>query len=194
MTAWTRDDLPEEWRQVVGYEGIYEVSNRGRVRSVDREVTSTSGQRYVVPGQSRKITVRKDGRHTVSLCRDGAHVYRNVHKLVAEAFIGPCPEGALVLHFDDDRSNNHVENLRYGTHGDNRFDSVRNGTHAWASKTHCPRNHAYSGANLRVTGGARYCVSCVRARGRVGKNPTLRPHFDDIADSIYRTLSIQEGA
>ena len=50
-----------------------------------------------------------------------------VHHLVAQAFIGDRPEGQLVLHWDDDKRNNNVENLRYGTHKENIADAYRNG-------------------------------------------------------------------
>lgn len=50
-----------------------------------------------------------------------------IHKIVAELFIGPCPEGQLVRHLDDNRENNHVSNLTYGTYSDNTQDAIRNG-------------------------------------------------------------------
>jgi len=67
-------------------------------------------------------------------------------------------------HWDDDPANNRLENLRWGTRSENRKDSVRNGTHNMASKTHCPQGHPYTAGNTYVyPGGNRACNECRRA-------------------------------
>ncbi|MGI9368366.1 MAG: HNH endonuclease, partial [Ruegeria sp.] len=55
-----------------------------------------------------------------------------VHALVLAAFVGPCPDGMHVLHYDDDAQNNNLDNLRYGTIAENKADAVRNGLHPGA--------------------------------------------------------------
>lgn len=90
-----------------------------------------------------------------------------VHILVAEAFIGPRPKNADVCHYDDDKSNNAVENLRYGTRSENVHDSVRNGTHPGARKTHCLRGHEFTQQNTSIASrgdGTTYrrCKACMR--------------------------------
>jgi hypothetical protein len=65
---------------------------------------------------------------TVVLCRDGKHVTMNVHRLVLEAFVGPCPEGMEGCHNDGIRTNNRLENLRWDTPKNNQADRVKHGT------------------------------------------------------------------
>lgn len=132
------DSLPGEvWRPVVGYEGHYEVSNLGRVRSLRRRVQVLS--RWGTP-TSREYPARvlaqdvDRGRHSygrlrVSLCHEGAQKSRLVHQIVAEAFIGPRPSGHEVAHNDGDAANNRATNLRYATPYDNTQDKHLHGTH-----------------------------------------------------------------
>jgi len=120
----------ELWRWVPGYEGSYEVSNRGRVRSVDRLVSYYNWRAKSVIAHKVKGRLLQPGRAshgylTVSLGRGNS---KTIHSLVAEAFIGPKPEGCEILHDDGSRDNNHVSNLRYGTRSENNLDSIRHGT------------------------------------------------------------------
>lgn len=114
----------EEWRPIPGYEGRYEVSSEGRVRSWARKDgphlrrPSTGDQRY----------------HSVTLCRDGRHEQRAIHTLVALVFIGPRPEGMEVRHLDGNSHNNRAANLTYGTHAENMLDQRRHGTHRWSKR------------------------------------------------------------
>jgi hypothetical protein len=111
------------WRYVPGYETQYLVSESGHVYS-------TLSEKLLRPGTA------SNGYLTVSLRRK-SHC---VQHLVAAAFLGPRPEGALVLHCDGDRTNNCVANLRYGTASDNRKDAEMHGT--------VPRGTAYASAKL----------------------------------------------
>jgi len=118
--------LSGEWRDVVGYEGLYEVSNHGHVRN----------RRGLV----LKPDVTKSGHHRVNLyIAVGQMRHFQVHRLVARAFIG---ESELdVLHWDDVPSNNHVINLRYGTDSENWYDAARNGKRRL--ENFCLRGHDY---------------------------------------------------
>lgn len=118
----------EQWRDVPGFEGRYQVSDEGRVRSVDRRV------RLVVHGLETTRLARgrvlrpARGTHgylTVVLGRDGGT--KHVHQLVALAFIGPRPPRADVAHNDGSRTNNHAGNLRYASRAENNEDKVRHG-------------------------------------------------------------------
>jgi hypothetical protein len=119
----------EIWRAVPGYEGLYEVSNLGRVQSLDRRIElggNGYGGSYVKPGRILRHLINTHGRHQVTLCRDGRQRLYLVHRVVAQAFIGHCPDGLCVLHWDDDPDHNHLSNLRYGTLSENQYDRYRN--------------------------------------------------------------------
>lgn len=157
----------EEWKPVVGYEASYEVSNRGRVRSVERVVMRSNG----LPQRWRERILRlgphKAGYLQVSLWFGGVERKRMVHRLVMEAFVGPCPEEHEVCHGDGDPKNNCIENLRYGTHSENMFDKVKHGRHHGSRRTHCLRGHLLGKANLvpsSLARGQRSCLACSRAR------------------------------
>lgn len=152
--------MDEEWKAVPGYEGLYEVSNFGRVRSHDQVVNRKNGP---VNWKGRVLKPQKGskGHYGVNLHRDGKSKTHYIHRLVAESFI-PNPEGhPLVRHLDDVKTNNHVSNLAWGTHSDNARDAIRNGRdyNRQRSKTGCPKGHLYSGTNVR---GARICRECRR--------------------------------
>jgi hypothetical protein len=123
------DTEPEEWRQMVGYEGRYEVSSHGRVRRC---------------GSDHVLAQQLDGndRPTIRINRDGKKRTERVHQMVAAAFIGPRPDGLVVCHRDDDNQNNYWRNLLYDTQLGNiqqRNDRGRTakggGTHAKAKLT-----------------------------------------------------------
>ncbi|WP_341266958.1 NUMOD4 motif-containing HNH endonuclease [Gordonia malaquae] len=137
----------EEWRPIVGLEGTHEVSSLGRVRSLDHTVVSKAGR--VIRRRSRiyKLTPNIFGYPQANL----AMKKYLVHHLVAEAFIGPRPDGMSVCHQDDVKDNNRASNLHYGTTSENIRDCVRNGHHTNANKTHCPLGHEYAGANVIVS-------------------------------------------
>lgn len=104
----------EEWKPVVGYEGLYEVSSLGRVRSLDRYVKNNYSY-WLRKGKVLSPEKNKDGYLLVSLCCNGKRYLRTVHRLVAEAFI-PNPDNLPeVNHINEDKSNNRVENLEWCT-------------------------------------------------------------------------------
>lgn len=149
--------MSERWLPVPGYEGMYSVSDQGRVRSLDRTVNGRS-----LRGQLRKPTCDPRGRRVVSLSRDGKSRYFFVHRIVLEAFVGPRPPGMECCHFNDDRSDNRLENLRWDTSSSNRLDAVRNGKHHEARKTRCDKGHEFTEDNTgtRTDNGGRYCRTC----------------------------------
>lgn len=116
----------ERWKPVVGYIGLYSVSNHGRVKSLPRKVPHPRGD-LLIQGRMRKQTVGTHGYPVVSLSRKGKVQVFTVHSLVAKAFLGPCRKGHEVLHLDGDPTNCNVSNLRYGTHLENSQDTVRHG-------------------------------------------------------------------
>lgn len=159
----------EEWRSIPGYETSYEVSSRGRVRSLDRVVTDRRGRRHPKLGRVlTPVTNPVSGKLSVKLGKSNTKM---VHILVLEAFVGPRPNGLCGLHWDDDPSNNCVDNLRWGTRSANMHDKVRNGRHHNAIKTTCKYGHPLSGENLSIdTLGKRVCRTCQRDRMRKYRN------------------------
>ena len=116
--------MSEVWHPVSRHDG-YEVSNYGRVRSLDRLVGSRWGKPRRFPGKILVPIQIKSGYLRVKL--GGGHNGIGIHILVAEAFIGPCPEGKQVRHWDGDPTHNRVGNLLYGTVSDNAQDRIRHG-------------------------------------------------------------------
>lgn len=164
--------MTEEWRPIIGWEGFYEVSNLGRVRSVTRTVRvhckDKADHERTYIGNVLMGGVLPSGHRFVNLRRPGMRAARSmlVHQIVAEAFISARPHGLEVRHFDGDPSNNDVTNLRWGTRSEQRLDDVRNGVHFQARKAHCPKNHPYDGENTyRPPTGGRECRAC-RAESR----------------------------
>lgn len=156
--------MKELWRPVVGYEGYYEVSDQGRVRSVVRR--AANGR--VWPSVVLKRPTHPSGYLQVHLSRANSRRTRWVHLLVLTAFAGPAPAGLEALHHDGDRSNARLENLKWGTRSENMLDQVRHGTHPFASRTHCPKGHPYDESNTYHAPGYvhRKCRTCMRAANK----------------------------
>ena len=112
------NDLPgEEWRDVIGYEGLYQVSNYGRVKSFHNNGVRTLNPSFAdYPGY-----------YVVNLTKNGKQQTQYVHILVAQAFI-PNPENkSYVNHIDGDKLNNCLENLEWTTPTENSRHAWRNG-------------------------------------------------------------------
>jgi hypothetical protein len=120
-------DLPDEvWKDVVGYEGRYQVSNMGRVKRLPRVVKQARGER-LLEERIQKQTPLKSGHLHANLRRNSETHTVLIHRLVLEAFVGPCPCGFECCHEDDDSVNNILTNLYWGTRKDNIGDRRRNG-------------------------------------------------------------------
>jgi hypothetical protein len=116
----------ETWRPVLGYEGLYEVSSFGRIRSSARQGT---------PGKTLIGVINRVGYVVVALWKENRQSTRTVHRLVLEAFAGPCPEGHECRHLDGSRTNNKLANLTWGTSRENSQDAYTHGTLARDGET-----------------------------------------------------------
>jgi hypothetical protein len=171
----TDDD--ERWLPVLGYEGTYEVSNLGRVRSVDRVIDQGNCVRW---HRGRLLKPARTGPYPHVFLRtnkwpNSATRTARLHRLVAEAFLEPPPDSTWeVCHNDGDPLNNRAENLRWDSRSENQLDKVRHGTHWQAAKTHCKRNHEFTPENtIRVqqtrngrVSHQRQCRKCQRIRAQ----------------------------
>jgi len=153
------DSTSERWLPVVGYEGLYEVSDRGRVRSLPR-YNPRGGPQGGQILQGRPLS--GSGYLRVYLCKGGSRRDWRIHRLVLLAFVGPCAEGHVVRHLDGDPARNWLTNLAYGTYSENSYDTVRHGRHHNASKTSCDWGHEFTTKNTRIDRrtGHRHCVQC----------------------------------
>lgn len=109
----------EQWKDVVGYEGLYKVSNMGKVYSYPKTWKAGFGATVGHKGKERKVSLGKNGYLNLLLNKDGKEKYHSVHRLVANAFI-PNPNNLPVVnHIDENVTNNCVENLEWMTQKDN---------------------------------------------------------------------------
>ncbi len=114
------------WKDIPGFEGFYQVSNYGQVRSLDREVSRPDGRTQIYKGIVRKQTII-DGYLRVTLSRDGKSRLFRVHRLVLMTFVGACPSGMECCHSNGNRMDNHLSNLYWGTKVDNWKDRKEHG-------------------------------------------------------------------
>lgn len=130
----------ETWKDVEGCEGAYQVSNWGRVRSLDREVPHSSGGLARLRGRILKPQRGGAGYLHVTLRGDGEWSHVDIHRLVLDAFMGPAPDGHECNHIDGDKANNHIDNLEWVTHGANMRHAFRSGLHPSKGEAHhCAR-------------------------------------------------------
>jgi hypothetical protein len=106
----------EEWRDVVGFEGLYKVSNFGRIQTVKT-------------GKIKEQTISKtDNRPYLSLWKNNKIKVCRPHKLVLEGFVSVRPDGLECCHNDGNPQNNHLTNLRWDTPKNNHADKIKHGT------------------------------------------------------------------
>jgi hypothetical protein len=127
-------DQGERWLPVVGYEGVYEVSDRGRVKRLANVVTMKNGVRRSLREIMLKCGPDKNGYPYVNLTTDKRARHWFVHRLVLLAFRGPPPDGHEACHGDGDKTNGRLGNLRWGTKMDNEMDKLIHGTRFFGEK------------------------------------------------------------
>ena len=132
-----QSDCIEIWKDIRGYEGLYQISNMGRLKSLSRKTwifrakNNGKGSFRHLKEKILKVRIPPDKRYMgTSLCKNGKMKTREIHRLVLEAFVGPCPEGMEGCHEDGNRFNNRLDNLRWDTRSNNHKDKHKHGTDA----------------------------------------------------------------
>lgn len=147
----------EIWKDIPGYEGLYQASNLGRIRSLKYDKV-----RIMKPQRSGK------GYYKVILCLNSVFSHARIHRLVWSAFNGPIPEGLEINHKDEDKANNALLNLELVTRKENvtygtaiaraskkrskqviQFDKNGNFIKEWPSSNEIQRQLGYSASNIR---------------------------------------------
>lgn len=116
--------MTEEWRDILGYEGYYQVSNLGRVRSLNRVVKTEDNKKYHLTGRVLKQSVRNKYK-SVGLNKNGVSEGKFVHRLVGEAFISNPQNKSQIDHIDGNKFNNNFKNLRWVTSKENCNNPLR---------------------------------------------------------------------
>lgn len=111
--------MEEIWQNIEGFEGIYQVSNQGNVRSLDRMVEHSNKVLRLYKGKTLTLKTDKYGYKRVGLSYNGNVTYYQVHRLVYETFCGKIPEGMQVNHINEDKTDNRLCNLNLMTPKEN---------------------------------------------------------------------------
>lgn len=119
--------ITEKWMAIHGYNGLYDVSSFGRVRSLDREVLKSNGVTCKFNATCLSIRTFGFGYPTISLCKNGIPNTCTVHKLVANAFVHNEHEKTHVNHIDSNPMNNYFKNLEHCTHSENMIHAYKYG-------------------------------------------------------------------
>lgn len=192
----------EIWKPIPKWEGRYEVSSHGRVRSLPRMRPYGTGKPRPIPGKLLGDNgyghLNAKGYRFVILCDGDSQPKFLIHRIVCDVFCGGLAEGQVVLHLNDDPSDNRSINVHPGSQADNISDCISKGRfNAGAAnrmKTHCPRGHEYATWNLCGHGKPvkRACLSCHRAHGRVARakrrGEDVAEEFVRISHEIYESL------
>ena len=114
----------EIWRDIKGYEGLYQISNLGRVKSLGRKSYSNVCLKDKILNPALEC---KNGYKRVCLCKDGKEKRIKVHRLVAQAFIPNPDNKPIINHKDGNKINNSVENLEWCTYKENAQHAIKTG-------------------------------------------------------------------
>ncbi len=156
----------ERWRDVVGYEGVYQVSDLGRVRSVNRVVRGALRGPKKLKGRVIRLNPDRYGHLKVQLCKEGVGTTVHVHRLVLAAWVGPCPEGEEVRHGPAGVADNSVGNLCYGTRSENNLDKRRDGTNSGRKVVRSDGVEFSSIREAAEESGCRHQYICLVCKGR----------------------------
>jgi hypothetical protein len=141
----------------------YEIDTEGNVYRMKASMGAT-------PGKALKPSVMRHGYCKVSLCRDSKRHEYTVHRLVAMTFLGEIPAGMDVCHFDGDRANNRLTNLRVDTRAGNMADSLRMGRHCRGERAHKAKLGEGDVRSIKASLAAGETVASISARTGINKS------------------------
>ncbi len=151
--------MKEIYKDVLNYEGFYQVSNLGNVKSLSRKAKSSYGRFRPIQERIRKTLVDTNGYLRVSLSKEGNLKNKKVHRLVAETFLKDAHKKGLVVdHIDNVKTNNREDNLQWITHRKNSSKDKKNTTSKY---TGVSKNQKCNGwyARIRINGKQKYLGS-----------------------------------
>lgn len=184
--------MSEIWKDIRNFEGIYQVSNLGKVRSLDRITQRSDGTVQKSKGQILKPGSNGRGYMQVNLYKASKVFHEAVAYLVLEAFVSKRPVGMEACHNDGNNSNDTLENLRWDTHSNNQLDQIKHGTHFNTNKTHCKYNHKLGGSNTRYkSDGTTQCRACSCAHAYFQRRSTTET-FDVVANRYYERIMSEQ--
>jgi len=112
--------MEEIWKDIPEYEGMYQASNLGKVRSLTRRVNTCGNATKEQAGKLLTNVIRSTNKYlAVALYKNSKHKLISVHRVIALTFIENTENHPIVMHLDDNRINNHVDNLKWGTWSEN---------------------------------------------------------------------------
>lgn len=128
--------MEEIWKDIEGYENLYQISNLGNVKSKQRYVYKSNGKIYINALLKEKILKKniRQGYYAVKLYKNNKKVNFPVHRLVAKAFISNLEDKPCVNHKDGNKLNNNVKNLEWCTYSENILHAYKNGLSSTSEK------------------------------------------------------------
>lgn len=150
----------EEWRDITGYEGYYQVSSKGNVRSLDRVIKVSNGMNRHIKGRTLITTKDRNGYVNVGLNRDNKAIGKLVHRFVANAFIPNKYSLPQVNHIDHNRDNNDVSNLEWCTAKENSIDMAIFNMGSYVDSHNTLGTHRCIDCGKLITYKALRCKSC----------------------------------
>ena len=179
----------EEWKDIKGYEGIYQVSSYGRIKSLPRG--KQFGNRYYIM-KEKILSYNNNGRGYLQVCltKDKKSKKKLVHRLVAEAFLRKIEGKEYVNHIDGNKSNNRVDNLEWCTRSENQTHAYKNGLIGKEnlSKAHKGKKHHNYGKHLSKE--TRNKISISNKGKRIGENSPVAKKVKCITTGeIFDTLT-----
>lgn len=187
--------MAELWKDISGYSGLYQVSSKGRIKCLERQVKTKGNGVRTIQERIRKPQIKKTGYHVTTLCdgQSGTKTF-SVHQLVAQAFIPNFTKGTEINHIDGNPGNNNVSNLEISNPSHNQLHALRLGLKApsGASKYH---HVSYIKNNPRAK--ARWAV-CIRHNGKTSygwktfmTELEAAIYADELLDSINDTQRLR---